>query len=565
MQKSSEQNFDITSWRRFVAIAKPFLGSNKRFHALGLLTLLIGLSLALTQLSVWMSGVAGNYMNALTTRDSEEFYRNIKLFVVAVCCTTPIAVFYRFTEEKLGLLWRNWLTKYFIDRYFAHRAYYRINLERSLDNPDQRMADEIRNFTGTTISLLLIFFNALINLWAWSAVLWRISPTLSASSFTYAIVGSLITMLIGRRLVALNFAQQKKEADFRYSLVQIRDNSESIALYRGEDKEALNVRRRLRDALRNLNYLIRWNRNLGFFTRSYDYFKGLIPVLIVAPLIFAERVNFGSLTQATIAFTWVLDALSLIVSQFERLSAFAATVARLGSLSEELDKGDRYCEWPRAHPTWISIGIEPTISFEKLTVMTPNRQRSLIVDLSLALREGQSLLISGPSGAGKTALFRAIAALWTDGQGVIKRPPLEELVFLPQIPYMLQGTLKQQLLYSTRHTYLSEVNLVETLTKVGLPSLLSLVESADSYLDWVNVLSLGEQQRIAFARLLLAEPRIAFLDEATTALDLDNERHLYELIGRSGRSYVSIGHRESLKAFHDIHLELLGDGRHRMV
>lgn len=564
MQKSSSQRFNFTTWRRFVTIAKPFFFSPERFKALGLLVLLLTLSMSVTRVSVWMSEIAGSYMNALTERKSEEFYRAIRLFAIAVLCATPIVVMYRFTEEKFALLWRRWLTQYYIIRYFSHRSYYRINLERSLDNPDQRIADEIRTFTGTSISFLLIFLNSIINLCAWSYVLWRVSPALSATSFLYAFLGSLGTMIIGRRLVSLNFAQQKKEADFRYRLVQIRDNSESVALYRGEDKEATQIQYRLRDALHNLNMLIGWNRNLGFFTRTYDYFKTVVPVLIVAPLYFSEQTNFGALTQATIAFAWVLDALSLIVSQFERLSAFAATIARLGALSEELDKGDRYCVWPREDPSWISIGTAPNLVMEGLSIMTPNRQRTLITELSVAVKEGQHLLITGASGVGKTSLFRAVAGLWTDGHGVIKRPELEQLVFLPQIPYMLLGTFRQQLLYSARSAPSSDKELADVLERVRLGELLSRIGGFDAEMDWVNVLSLGEQQRIAFARLLLAKPRIAFLDEATTALDLEDERYLYGLLRESGRSYVSIGHRASLVQFHDSHLELFPEGKWRL-
>jgi vitamin B12/bleomycin/antimicrobial peptide transport system ATP-binding/permease protein len=371
-------------------------------------------------------------------------------------------------------------------------------------------------------------------------------------------------MLIGRRLVALNFTQQKREGDLRYRLVQIRDNSESIALYRGESKECAQICEKLDKVVLNQNTLIGWNRNLGFFTRCYDYFKGVLPVLIVAPLVLDSHVNFGTLTQATIAFAWVLDALSLIVSQFERLSAFAATVARLGALSEELDKGDCYCVWPRANPTWITIGIESRLSAEGLSVMTPNRQRTLVHDLTFELSPDRAMLITGASGVGKSALFRAIAGLWTDGQGTIKRPELEEVVFIPQIPYMTLGTLREQLLYSASPEGHSDEELTRVLEKVGLGELTSRVGDLDVVMDWVNVLSLGEQQRIAFARLLLARPRIAFLDEATTALDEESERTMYGLVKTHCGAVVSIGHRRSLFAFHAVHLELLENGGWKM-
>lgn len=564
MQKSSEQKLDLSTWRNFVAIARPFFVSGERYTALLLAATIVALSLSVTRLNVWMSEITGSFMNALTERNSAEFYRYLLYFALAVLCTTPFAVFYRFTEEKFSLAWRRWLTNYFLERYFSHRSYYRINLEKTLDNPDQRMVDEIRIFTGTSISFMLILFNSVINLFAWSYVLWSISPHLTGAAFIYAFIGSLLTMLIGRRLVALNFAQVKKEADFRYSLVKIRDNSEPIALYRGEEREAMHVGAKLRDALRNLNKLIRWNRNLGFLTRTYDYFRGIIPVLIVAPLYFEQGVNFKMVTQASIAFAWVLDALSLIVSQFERLSAFAATVSRLSALSNELDKGDRYCVWPRESPAWITIGTSDQLSVQNLTVQTPDRRCELIKDLNFSLQSGETLLISGPSGIGKTSLFRALAGLWSEGHGTIMRPELEQVVFLPQTPYMIMGTFRQQLRYSLRDNGETDVQFEEALDKAGLSGLLERIGGFDTEYNWSNMLSLGEQQRVAFARLFLAAPEIAFLDEATTALDLENERKLYGVLAATGRSYVSIGHRESLKQFHKYHLELTGEGAWRL-
>lgn len=564
MKTDGNQRFDLATLRRFASIAKPFFLSEERFRALTLLAVLVGLSIGVTKLNVWMSGIAGSYMNALAGKDSDQFYTSIAWFVLAVACATPVGVMYRYCEDRFALLWRGWLSNYYVQRYFAHRSYYRINLERSLDNPDQRMSDEIRAFAGTSISFMLIFMNAVVSIWAWTTVLWHVSSTLTLVSIAYAFAGSFGTMLIGRRLVSLNFAQQKKEADYRYRLVQARDNSESIALYRGESKECSQIQQRLQEAVRNQSALIGWYRNLGFFTRSYDYFKGLLPVLIVAPFLLDSRLDFGALTQASIAFAWVLDALSLIVSQFERLSAFAATIARLGALSEELDKGDRYCVWPRENPTWITMGTDDNLVIENLTVMTPNRQRILIKDLSLKLSEGQNLLITGSSGVGKSALFRAIAGLWTDGQGIIKHPELKDLVFIPQIPYMILGTLRQQLLYSVSEGSFADSELIATLEKVQLGELVTRVGGLDVEMDWVNVLSLGEQQRIAFARLLLARPVIAFLDEATTALDEENERILYSQLNNLPGSYVSIGHHKSQFAYHQLHLEILENGEWRL-
>jgi len=555
-------NINRQTWRWFITIAKPFFVSEARWKALGLLTLLISLSILLRRLEALMADVSGWYMTALAGKHGDEFLRYILMFISGLVIIVPIEVMYRFTEEKMSLFWRKWLAQFLIFKYFQSHSYYRINVEKKIDNPDQRIADEVRSFTSTSLSFLLILFNSLVSLYFFLGILLSISAQLTTILLIYAFGGTALTVFIGKRLVALNFIQLRKEADFRYGLIHVRDNSEAIAFCRGEDKEATQVRHRLRDALRNLNFLIIWHRNLGFFTKGYNRVATILPVVIVGQLYLGNEIEFGRVTTATIAFNFVLDAVSLIIGQFERLSAFAASIARLGSFWDAIS-GERQTDLLLPTET-IKLQEGPQIKFENVTVLTPDRSRMLIENLSGELGFGQRLLITGPSGVGKSSLFRVVAGLWNAGSGVVTRPNLDDLMFLPQRPYMVLGSLRNQLRYSLKEGHFSDTRLREVLEQVHLPDLPRRIGGFDVELDWLNLLSLGEQQRITFARVLLGKPRIVFLDESTTALDLESESQMYELLRKSTETFVSIGHRQNLFKHHDFVLEFLGDGHWRL-
>lgn len=553
--KTETQKFDLSTWRKFINIAKPFFVSEARWKARFLLLLLILLSVSVSGTNVLMSYVSRDFMTALERRKEAEFFRLIFLFGGTLMVVVPIVVFYRFCEESLALLWRRWLSNYFIERYLNNRSYYKINLDKKIDNPDQRITDEVRAFTATSLSFLLIFFNSIITFFAFIGILWSISVNLTFILLIYAVIGSVGTFLFGRRLVGLNFIQLRREADLRYGLVHIRDQAESIAFYRGEEKESILVRQRLREAVRNFRLTITWIRNLGFFTTGYGYVANILPVIIVAPLYIRGEIQFGVITQASAAFAHVLGAVSLVIQQFERLSAFAASIERLSRFNEAMDKVETHKHDFRCIDTIESEQVQ----FKNLTVLTPARSRSIITNLNLTLEQGHCLLITGPSGSGKSSLMRSIAGLWDDGSGQIYRPT-KNIMFLPQKPYMVLGTFRDQLLYSVDNNQILDNELQEVLKKVNLAEILNRVGGFEEELDWSNVLSLGEQQRVAFARLLLSKPQMAFLDEATSALDMQSEDLLYSLLKPLGISYVSIGHRPSLYKYHDLNLQLDGNG-----
>jgi vitamin B12/bleomycin/antimicrobial peptide transport system ATP-binding/permease protein len=553
------ERFNRKTWRRFYGIARLYFVSEKKLQGWGLLLLLATFSIAVSGLNVLMSYVGRDFMTALSLKEKDEFFYQLYLYLGAFLLATPIVVFYRYVEERLGLYWRHWLSLKLLSSYFSNRAYYKINTEGLIDNPDQRIEEDIRTFTTLSLSFLLIIFNSIIALFAFMGILWSISFWLTIAAVGYAIFGSLLTYLLGRPLIPLNFSQLKKEADYRYKLINVRDHAESIAFYRGERKEMTRARQRLKAALDNLKLIIDWNRNLGFFRTGYNYLITVLPTVIVAPLYLDGKIEFGVVTQASFAFGQVLGALSIIVSNFGGLSAFAAVVTRLGKFWELVLEAESNTKMLNQENT-IVLKEGEGITFAHVTILTPIHNKPIVKDLSLSLSPQSGLLITGPSGSGKSSILRALAGLWSNGTGEIIRPPVSQLMFVPQRPYMILGTLRSQLLYGLRSHILTDDELMDVVKCVRLEETLNRVGGFDTRLDWSNILSTGEQQRISLARVLLLNPRYVFLDEATTALDRKGESLLYNLIQTRGMGYASVGHRDSLGKYHHVILELTGEG-----
>ena len=554
--------FDRRLWKRFWEIARIYWFSEERWKARGVLALLLILLFGFTALNVLLNFVGRDFMTALAEKNLPDFNKALLLYLGAFVVATPVSVFYSFIRKKLGINWRLWLTTHFLGKYFANRAYYHVNDDKNIDNPDQRISQDISSFTVTSLAFLSILFFSLVQLISFIGILWTISMTLVLVLLAYAVIGTVVTMFFGKRLINLNFQQLRREADFRYGLFHIRDNVESIAFYRGEDREKNQVKERLREVVGNIRMLIGWERNLEFFTKGYEYLILVLPIVVMAPLYFSGQIKFGVVTQAESAFVQVLGALSIIVSQFEQLSNFAAGITRLETFASALDR-------PSAIATAVAPVIESRedsrLTLEHVTLQTPNYQQTLLRDATAEVPPGTGLLIAGASGAGKSSVLRAVAGLWNAGEGHIYRPPLKEMLFLPQRPYMVLGSLREQLLYPRLDKEASDNELRSVLEKVNLADLPERVGGFNAELDWGHLLSLGEQQRLAFARLFLTRPHYAVLDEATSALDVTNEALLYRQLQGSGTTYISVGHRPSLIAYHDKVLELRGGGGWRLV
>ncbi|KAG0535915.1 hypothetical protein BDA96_03G019000 [Sorghum bicolor] len=623
---------------RFWKVAAPYWWSEDKTQARLRLAAVFALTLGTTGISVGFNFLGRDFYNALADKDQEKFTTQLLYYLGAFAGGIPFFVLRDYARETLSLRWRSWMTSYYMKRYFKNRTFYKIQSQSIIDNPDQRINDDLSAFTGTALAFSLTLFNAAVDLVSFSNILYGIYPPLFIVLVVYSLGGTAISVFLGKNLVNLNFMQEKKEADFRYGLVRVRENAESIAFYGGEENELQLLLDRFRRAFENLSELLIASRNLEFFTNGYRYLIQILPAAVVAPMYFSGKIEFGVINQSVSAFNHILSDFSLIVFQFQSISAFSAVIDRLGEFDDLLDGNEPSVSSQRDSIDGINIVFKSSgpsvlssngsltqsdpcmvLEIRNLTLLTPRSGNVLITGLTMELKEKDHLLVMGPSGSGKTSLLRALAGLWTSGTGEIiyhvrgsmrlqktnsssdepsnmnlegeellqssKQRRDNGIFFVPQRPYMVLGTLRQQLLYPTwteevhhspdndaqnsadRLPFLSEVfpsdgvsaksevpttaELIEVLEVVKLGYILPRFNGLDSMHDWASVLSLGEQQRLAFARLLLATPTLVLLDESTSALDEANEAHLYSQIEAAGITYVSIGHRKTLHKFHN--------------
>jgi putative ATP-binding cassette transporter len=564
--------FDRLFWSRLWRLAKPYWVSDQKFVAYGLLALTILLSGSIKVGNVVFSYVNRDLMTALAERNAPVFSHKILLVIIYNVVAAPIVALDAYVAARLMINWRQWLTEEFLGKSFHDRAFYRISSDPSIDNPDQRVSEDLLTFANFTVGFVMQVLQGLVTAASFLVVLWLISPMLVGVLAVCIGGGSLLTIVIGRPLIGINFAQRRREADFRYALVGLRDNAEAIALYGGERREQGELLERLHAAIKNFNLFISWQRNLAFFTYAYDFLLPLLPYFILAPAFFAGKIEFGKITQASGAFITLRTSLSIIIDQFNSLSNFAAVVERLGGYLEVAEKGQlaqataEVVSAKAIHPdieTQIETVEAPRLAVEQLTLKTPDNRKTLARAMSFEVAAGEGLLIVGESGVGKTSMLRAVSGLWRSGSGRIIRPALSAMIFLPQRPYMILGSLRDQLCYP-HAGQVTDDELLAILKLVNLKDLPERLGGFDAEVKWDDLLSLGEQQQIAFARLLFNHPEYAFLDEATSALDAGNEEFLYDCLASAKINVVSVGDRRRLSRYHHKMLELLGDGDWRI-
>ncbi|EFJ11676.1 ATP-binding cassette transporter, subfamily D, member 4, SmABCD4 [Selaginella moellendorffii] len=447
------------------------------------------------------------------------------------------------------------MTKRYMAQYFSQRSYYNIQSLALIDNPDQRVVDDIGSFTRTALIFTMTLFHSITDLASFSGILYRIYPPLFGVLLVYSIGGTGISFLLGKDLMNLNFVQEKSEADFRFGLVRVRENAESIAFYGGEMDELHLLLERFKQVFSNYSKLLIASRNLSFFQVFYSNLIRILPAAVVAPFYFSGKVDFGIVSQSFYAFSSVLRDLSLVVQAFQSLSSFSAVVDRLGEFSDILDKKGVVNTLELSTIKSIeTTESDVLIEVSTLTLLSPQHTLTLVEGLSFRMITGQNFLITGPSGSGKTSFLRAIAGLWNSGGGTIARNSTMDIFFTGRkntikVAGLLHVNLSQVCSHDPESKH-SDADLMEVLRRVKLEQLLERSFHLDANADWSSVLSLGEQQRLAFARLLLSKPKLALLDEATSAIDEATEAYLYRLLLESGTCVMSVGHRSTLREFH---------------
>jgi putative ATP-binding cassette transporter len=540
--------------RRCIRSAKDLLTSEVRWRALALAFLLIAFLFAINGLNVVNSYVARNFMTAIADRDMSGFTMQALFYLAVFGASTVVAVLQTFTEQRLGLLWRWRLTRRLTGLYLTDRNYYWLKGSGVLDNPDERIADDVRTFTATSLSFAVIVLNGVLTVVAFAGVLWTISPMLFGVAVGYAVLGSLLAILLGRPLVGLNYRQLDREADFRSALVHVRENAEAVALTRHEGRLTARLLNRIEALIANQRRITSVNRNLGFFTTGYNYLIQIIPALIVAPLFIHEKVEFGVVAQSGIAFAQLLGAFSLVVNQFQALSSYAAVTARLGALGDAIDRVR-----PASHAI-ETVEDRDRVACERLTLPAVNGGDPLVKDLSAEVRYGTRLLVTGPNEVARLALLRAVAGLWPTGAGRIIRPPLDEILFLPQRPYLPPGTLRELLLRTGRERVIPDEKVLAALREFGLGMVLQRVGGLDAERDWQADLSLEEQQLVTLARLTLAGPCFAFLDRPSSTLGPVQLQRALQRLTADSISFITLEGAAETAGEYDTVLELETDG-----
>lgn len=554
------------AWR----LMSSYWHSQEKWKARGLLAGVIALTLGQVYMLVLLNGWNNDFYNALQQRAFESFWPLIGQFAGFAFLHIIFAVYAIYVRQILEIKWRNWMTDKYLDRWLGHQTYYRLQVagQDDMDNPDQRIADDINSFVNLTLGLFVGVIKQATSLVAFVVILWNLSGYLDIPlgdtvlsvpgymvfvTLIYSVVGTWLAHKVGRKLIRLNYDQQRFEADFRFSMVRVRENSESVAFYGGEKPEMQNFRERFALVIGNFWGLMKRTKLLNFYVNGYAQIAIIVPVLMCAPQYFNGTMQLGGFMQTISAFGRVQDALSYFVESYDSIAQYVAVIRRLGGFAGHMEEAEALTS-----SFDFTRNTSNALQLWQMDIALPDG-RQLAEKLSIAVPAGKRLLISGGSGAGKSTLLRAIAGIWPYGTGEISLPTGWRTMFLPQRPYLPLGSLRRAIYYPQPVPENVDDNLAGLLERFGLQKLAGQLDAVD---DWSRILSLGEQQRLAFIRILLLRPDIVFLDESTSALDEPREAQAYEILHQMlpQMAVVSVGHRSSLLNCHDKQLVLAGDG-----
>ncbi|QAU49244.1 ABC transporter ATP-binding protein/permease [Bradyrhizobium guangzhouense] len=556
-------------WR----IAIPYFRSEDKWAGRGLLAAVVAMELALVAINVLVSQWQNRFFTAIQEYNLARFVTEIWIFLGLASVFIALAVYKLYLNQWLQIRWRQWLTRHYLGEWLDEATHYRMQLTGdAADNPDQRITEDVKNFVEQTLVIGLGLLSSVVTLASFVVILWGLSNKaplhlygtdivipgfLFWCALLYAVLGTALTHWIGAPLINLNFEQQRFEADFRFNLVRVRENSEQIALLKGEGAERGRLLDRFGFVIGNWYAIMGRTKRLTAFTASYSQAAVIFPYVVVAPAYFAKSIQLGDMMQTGSAFGSVQDALSFFVSAYRSIAEWRAIVARLDGFEMSVDSAANL----PAHQATIELkaaGGSRNIGLEKLCVYLPNGKPLVAAD-GFAIQTPERVLVTGPSGSGKSTLFRAIAGIWPFGTGSIVVPAQAKLMMLPQRPYFPVGALGDAVIYPAAPGAFQASQIRDAVIAVGLPDLADRL-GEDGH--WNRMLSLGEQQRLGLARALLHVPDYLFLDEATASLDEPSEARLYRLLAEKlpQATIVSIGHRSTLDAFHTRKVAMVKDG-----
>jgi vitamin B12/bleomycin/antimicrobial peptide transport system ATP-binding/permease protein len=547
-------------WR----IAAPYFRSEDKWAGRVLLAAVIAIQLSQVAIDVLINQWNNRFYNALQDRNWDNFVREVGIFTILAFCSIGLAVYQLYLNQWLQIRWRRWLTHRYLGEWLHDANHYRMQLQGdAADNPDQRVSDDLKTFVERTLDIGLNFLSSVVTVVSFVVILWGLSAAaplhflgrdfpipgyLMWAALIYAVFGTALTQWIGAPLVRLDFQQERFEADFRFSLVRVRENSEQIALLRGEDAERGQLSTRFNNIAENWYAIMSRTKRLIAFTTSYEQAALIFPLMLLAPAYFADKIQLGGMFQSASAFENVRKALSVFVTLYRSLAEWRAVVARLDGFEMAIQSAAKL-KTDQPSIAIVTAADSNAIDLSELLVRLPNGTKLVSAD-GFSIRGNERTLVTGPSGAGKSTLFRALAGIWPYGNGSIAVPAQASLMMLPQRPYFPIGPLKAAIAYPAQADTFSSDRVSEVLIAVGLPQFAQRLQE-DAH--WNRMLSLGEQQRLGLARALLHAPQYLFLDEATASLDEASEAKLYRLLRKTlpATTIVSIGHRATLEAFHE--------------